>query len=181
MLTHATTVWNTHARITKETAIAHIVDLSTSLQPPVQMKTALITEHVPSSASSPSNTAADTADELAIRALILGIVHRTAGDFAGSRALLTDALARHPSVRISTWVGGVAQFELAVLDLKEQETRLTSGTDEWAAVLKGALEKLDKALALATQHVDLSSRLDSRIAMLKDEIAAKREMLGITA
>ena len=48
-------------------------------------------------------------------------------------------------------------------------------------MLKGAIEKLDKALGLATQQVDLSSRLDSRIAMLKDEITLKREMLGIVA
>lgn len=92
---------------------------------------------------------------------------------------------------MSTWVGGVAWFELAVLDLKEfdakekAEGRETTGhsinadTEGWARVLKGALEKLDKALALATQQVDLSSRLDSRIAMLKDEITLKREMLDI--
>ena len=68
-----------------------------------------------------------------------------------------------------------------MLDLKVQQT---TGTDvdinSWTRVLKGAVEKLDKALGLATQQVDLSSRLDSRIAMLKDEIALKREMLGIT-
>ena len=54
-------------------------------------------------------------------------------------------------------------------------------TDAWAHVMKDALEKLDKALSLATQQVDLSSRLDSRIAMLKDEIALKKEMLGISS
>ena len=38
--------------------------------------------------------------------------------------------------------------------------------------------RLDRALALAPQSVDLSSRLDTRISMLRDEIATKREMLG---
>ena len=116
---------------------------------------------------------------------------RTAGDYVASRAFLEDAVARQPAIEVSTWVGGVAWFELAVLDLKEfdagQEAkgRETSGldadTEGWMRVLKSALEKLDKALSLATQQVDLSSRLDSRIAMLKDEIALKKEMLGIVS
>jgi len=50
----------------------------------------------------------------------------------------------------------------------------------WTEVLKAACVKLDLALDLAT-NVDLSSRLDSRIAMLKDEIATKRETHGIHA
>jgi len=49
----------------------------------------------------------------------------------------------------------------------------------WSDVLKAACVKLDVALDLATNSVDLSSRLDSRIAILKDEITAKREILGI--
>ncbi|KAI8989806.1 outer membrane protein Iml2/Tetratricopeptide repeat protein 39 [Trametes punicea] len=186
--------WNTHARITRETAIAHLKDWATCLNPPPAIETALLEEHVPASSlspispSSPEKPPADTTDELAIRSLLLGIVHRTAGDYAGSRAFLGDAEARHATVKVSTWVGGVAWFEHAVLDLKEMEARSEAaiaaglGTDveEWARVLKGALEKLDKALSLATQQVDLSSRLDSRITMLKDEIGLKKEMLGLT-
>ena len=49
----------------------------------------------------------------------------------------------------------------------------------WSEVLKAAHVKLDVALDLATNSVDLSSRLDSRIATLKDEISTKREILGI--
>lgn len=45
--------------------------------------------------------------------------------------------------------------------------------------LSAASDKLEQAMALATNSTDLSSRLDSRIALLKDEIAMKREMLGI--
>jgi len=54
-----------------------------------------------------------------------------------------------------------------------------TGKGEWERALTTAGEKLDVALSLATSSVDLSSRLDSRITMLRDEIAAKREMLGI--
>ncbi|KAI0822776.1 outer membrane protein Iml2/Tetratricopeptide repeat protein 39 [Trametes gibbosa] len=185
--------WNTHSRITKDTAIAHLKDWATCLNHPPTIETALLKEYLPTltepigeAASAP----ADTADELAIQSLLLGITHRTAGDFPGAHAFLADAEARQASVKVSTWVGGVAWFEHAVLDLKEMEARGTASeaaglatavNGEWARALKGALEKLDKALALATQQVDLSSRLDSRIAMLKDEIALKKEMLGIAA
>jgi hypothetical protein len=91
-------------------------------------------------------------------------------------------------------------FELAVLDLKEAEDRVAVGDvdikkegDEtvvdgyedtnrvwWTEALQAAYVKLDCALDLTT-NVDLSSRLDSRIAILKDEIATKREILGILA
>ncbi|KAI0780543.1 outer membrane protein Iml2/Tetratricopeptide repeat protein 39 [Trametes elegans] len=184
-------VWNTHARITEETAIAHLKDWATRMNPPPAIETDMLKKHVPPPPRSAdeAQSKADTADELAVRSLLLGIVHRTAGDYAGARAYLGDAEARNATVKVSTWVGGVAWFEHAVLDLKEMEARSASGTpgglvadaDEWARALKGALEKLDKALSLATQQVDLSSRLDTRIAMLKDEIALKKEMLGIVS
>lgn len=149
-----------------------------------------------------------------MRALLLGILHRTIGEYAVGRQFLAEAhrLQVHGGVKVSTWVGGVAMFEMAVLDLKEAERELdaTRATDEtgsvevkvevegrpkleiddeverrrrdrWTKVLRGANEKLDKALALATQQVDLSSRLDSRIAMLRDEIATKKDMLAAEA
>lgn len=47
----------------------------------------------------------------------------------------------------------------------------------WQKALKSAGERLDQAMALAPQSVDLSSRLDTRVSMLKDEIATKREMI----
>ncbi len=179
-------VWNTHARITKQSAIDHIEDWATCLYPPPEVKSEYIVAALDKGEPAAGDQEADTPDELAIRSLLLGIVHRTAGDFASSRALLQDAVARQPAIKVSTWVAGVALFELAVLDLKETEASSslneggpTAQTDAWARVFKSALEKLDKALSLATQQVDLSSRLDSRIAMLKDEIALKKEMLGL--
>ena len=114
-------------------------------------------------------------------------MHRTAGEFAASRAFFEDAQALQRDLKISTWVGGVATFEIAVLELKEAEMSLGSGAvaasdpmkqNEWEKVLKHASELLDKALSLAPQSVDLSSRLDTRISMLRDEIAIKREMVG---
>lgn len=153
----------------------------------------------------------DTPDELAIRALLLGIHHRTLKAFDVARGFLVEAHEYQPNLKVSTWVGGLAMFELAVLDLKEAEDRdrkrvtvvvqnlekedngsavngdvrysQSTGDEEmkrvWSDVLKAACVKLDLALDLTTNSVDLSSRLDSRIAILKDEIATKREILGI--
>ncbi|KAG5650191.1 hypothetical protein H0H81_000362 [Sphagnurus paluster] len=254
------TVWNTHARIDKRLAIAHIREWSalTPVLPPsaaIPAPDATPTPHSPlpnlrtpravfgfshalqpmparppSSAShhsssshhsasltprksssidslnglsiTPTPAAADpnapldldTPDELAIRHLLVGICERTAGAFDAARASLKLACALQPEIRVSTWVGGVAMFELAVLDLKEvaakdEHDRIGGGRGsvhgavkrltEWDRVTKAALKKLDAALALAGSAVDLSSRLDSRVSILRDEIATKREMLGI--
>ena len=51
----------------------------------------------------------------------------------------------------------------------------------WREVVKAARVKLDVALDLSTTSVDLSSRLDSRIAILKDELSTKLEILSIPA
>lgn len=126
----------------------------------------------------PGHVNLDTPDELALRALLLGIVHRVAGRFSSSRSFLADAHDRRAAITVSTWIPGVAMFELAVLDLKEAEAR-QSAKDAWVMALSAASDKLDQAMALATSSTDLSSRLDSRIAMLRDEIATKREMLGM--
>jgi hypothetical protein len=45
-------------------------------------------------------------------------------------------------------------------------------------VVKEAGALLDSAVSLSGSEVDLSSRLESRVAMLRDEIALKCEMLG---
>lgn len=128
----------------------------------------------------------DTVDELAIRSLLLGIAHRTLADYVPAHAFLLDAQKRAADVEISSWVGGVSSFELAVLDLKEAEMKtadieLGEAMKMWDEVLEGASEKLDLAYALCTKHTDLSSRLDSRIGMLRDEISDKRELLGLPA
>ena len=178
-------VWNNHNRINLDVVNAHILDLC-SLSPPVTITSPLITnEKAIVDESNPPDL--DSSDESVIRSLLLGVLHRTAGEFAASRAFLEDVQGRYRTVKISTWVGGVATFETAVLELREAEKALGSGGDaaldpmkqnEWLKVLKQATELLDKALSLAPQSVDLSSRLDTRISMLRDEIATKREMLG---
>ena len=194
--TNFLSVWNTHARISQDIARAHVEAMS-KLTPPVSISS----RYIPASSlpASPTNGALvdlDTPDEEAIRSLILGLVHRTLEDFSTSRAFLEDAVKKHPQIKCSTWVGGVALFELAVLDLKEVEAdekagKLSSETNKgeishaggkrWEEAIKKATTKLDKAMSISGKEVDLSSRLDSRVMMLKDEMVSKREMLMSSA
>ena len=220
--------WNTHGRITPQVAQAHISELL-SLSPPPTLPSP-ITPTVPSSPSTHARAPLETPDEHALRALLLGITHRAAGLPADARRFLRDAHARHARIPStgSSWIGGVALFELAVLELREAqrgeredvgegegegEGESGSGTSSseeghagggggvrelrlrvdalalglggqpaararWEKVLKDATALLDSAMSLSGAEVDLSSRLESRIAMLRDEIALKREMIG---
>lgn len=158
------------------------------MTPPVTIPSQyILTSSLPSTPEDGAPVDLDTTDEEAIRSLILGVVHRTLGDFTTSRIFLEDTVEKHPRVMSSTWVGGVALFELAVLDLKEVEAEeragstkggvSTMGIKRWEEVIKSATAKLDKAMSVSGKEVDLSSRLDSRIVMLKDEMALKLEML----
>jgi hypothetical protein len=138
------------------------------------------------SSSDSINLDLDTPDEIALRSLLLGISHRSAKNYDASRKLLAHAQSLYPQIIVSTWIGGLSMFEMAVLDLKEteaadkkaRESGITFDKTTWKKVLSEASEKLEKALSQATNNTDLSSRLDSRINMLKDEIATKKEMLG---
>lgn len=181
-------VWNTHARITSDVCEEHVKDW-TALSPYTTISSPLASvDATPKPASNPPDL--DTPDELAVRSLLLGVVHRTAGQYAASREFLLDALNHQKTIKVSTWVPGVASFEIAVLDLKEADASLGAGGNgsekvllseqdraAWVKVLKKAGERLDQALSLSPQSIDMSSRLDSRITMLRDEIGTKREMV----
>ncbi|TDL16298.1 hypothetical protein BD410DRAFT_795499 [Rickenella mellea] len=171
--------WNTHARITHAVAKAHIKEL-TSLSPAVTIKSPYIS--VPVQTGDIEDL--DTPDELAIRSILLGTVHRVLGEFATSREFLEHALTLYPSVE-GKWIGGVSMFELAVLDLKEADASDATDVDPavsqttWKHATGAASEKLGKVIEMSGGSVDLSSRLDTRVALLRDEIALKREMMGI--
>ncbi|KAI0253518.1 outer membrane protein Iml2/Tetratricopeptide repeat protein 39 [Lactifluus subvellereus] len=185
--------WNTHARITPAVAQAHIATLL-SVSPPVTLQTPFASTQsddtdIKADATMPTRAPLDTPDELALRALLLGIMYRAAGHPDEARGFLRDAHARHAKIPStgSTWIGGVALFELAVLELREAQRlehedavaqRSNTTRVRWVKVLKEAGTLLDAAMNLSGSEVDLSSRLESRVAMLRDEIALKRDMLG---
>jgi hypothetical protein len=161
-----------------------------ALTPPI----GIYSNHVLAQPDLPGSTKLDldTPDELAIRSLILGIVHRTIGDYVTGRTLLNDAVKHGANAEISTWVSAVAYFELAVVEMKEGERKAAEreaksekatseeekGMTEWGHTFKMAREMLAEAAGMCTREMDLSSRLDSRIVMLREEIKKKMEMVG---
>jgi hypothetical protein len=168
-------VWNNHQRIPKSVAMEHIKQWE-SLTP--SLEGAPASEATDKTAEKPDDL--DTPDEVALRALLLGIAYRTLEDYPTSRKHLDNAHDMHARVKISTWIGGVAAFERVVLNLHEAESQSKAGTAvDWKKVLDDANKGLDHAISLAPSSVDLSSRLDTRIAMLRDEIATKRELVGV--
>lgn len=183
-------VWNVHQRISKDIIQQHINELY-SYGPAIEVKSLL----APSSVPEPQSDL-DTPDEISLRSLLLGVFHRTTGEFQASRAFLQHAISLHNSVQINSWVAGIACFELAVLELKEAEAKVkgpngdesTEGVEMsaemtgqgkamWLKAFKNADEKMDEALKLSGQNVSMSDRLGMRIAMLRDEIALKKEMI----
>ena len=98
----------------------HITDLG-ELTPACTIQSSYLPPSPPKTTGSPD---LDTPDELAVRALLLGILHRTIGEYAVGREFLAEAhrLQVQGGVKVSTWVGGVAMFEMAVLDLKEADS-----------------------------------------------------------
>lgn len=133
MFAEAIQISPAEGRLSFSPALDAIFDIGTSLVAELAICKSRVSQHhiAEWSALSPSTTGhgtpksgfvdLDTPDELALRALLLGIVHRVAGDFASSRHFLADAHDRRAAVTVSTWIAGVAMFELAVLDLKEAE------------------------------------------------------------
>ncbi|KAJ7098838.1 hypothetical protein C8R44DRAFT_947548 [Mycena epipterygia] len=130
-------------------------------------------------------------DERALRLLLLGIMHRTLHLYTPTCAMIETAHGMQ-GVHVSTWIAGITLFELAMTDLKEADTadkgevgvgmEKEVGLDkkEWARVLAGPDAMLDGALeVVGKSNIDLSARLDSRITLLRDEIATQRGMMGI--
>jgi len=172
--------WNVHSRITVSSADAHIKDWL-SLSPPISITTPLA--NAKPLQEKHSTIDLDTPDELALRSLLLGVVHRSISHFSESREFLLD-VAKYPAE--GKWTHALALFELAVLKLKEMEASdkevsllvVTPGNNSktgWALALDEASEILHRS-AEAAVGSDLHSRLESRITMFRDEIALKRKI-----
>jgi hypothetical protein len=153
----------------------------------------------------------DNPEELAVRALLLGICHKTLNSYEAAKEFLEEAVEYYEKgvIKVNTWVGGVAMFEWGVAEIREVDWRerqarassessststSTSSSEpkstpvdeerwktEWDQALTSASAKFDKAMSYSPNTVDLSSRLDSRVSMIRDEVRSKREKLGLKA
>jgi len=72
--------------------------------------------------------------------------------------------------------GGVKSY----YDVGEEDSGMSAVLDTWRRAIRSVREALQRAHALCTREADLSSRLDSRVVMLREEIEVKMRMVGIS-
>jgi hypothetical protein len=201
-------VWNVHSKSSKDVALVKIRELAGLLPHPT-----IQSRYFPSSAAdikTPSSDdktstkrsisgssrqpAADAADpvratlahpeELASRSLLLGILHRTAGEYETSRLFLEEVLSQRTELGTS-WVVPTAMFELASLELVEVESKArgkvpnSEETGNWREALDKASNRLEQVGPLAAASSGLATRIEGRVTMLKDEIGYKRTALKL--
>jgi hypothetical protein len=151
----------------------------------------LTEEHLPAQKSTTSTEEnlsilydIDTPDEIALRSLLLGVVHRSISRFPEARGFLLEVATQNVEFK---WIKGLALLELAVVRLKETEAAdkadalampsvASPSKALWQAVLKDAEEILGRASEM-TANVDMSSRIENRISMLRDEISLKQKLV----
>lgn len=144
---------------------------------PSEATTGLSTPIFTAPAVDPAALDLDTPDELAMRDLLLGVLHRslsTASSFATAKSLLQSVVKRGrdlgaQGVKEEKWVVPFALFELAVTECKEgelaeKEVRLQGGGAKeskkvWEARIKRA-EKLLEEVFLVVEY-DLKSEFRS--------------------
>lgn len=167
--------WNAHANITREVADATIRDLmKLAPQPGVENG---------EQADKTFPDYMDCADEFLARALLLGVLHRSGGHFGESRKFFIEVIDKYQTAE-GRWIGVIVHIEMAVLELQETEASLREDKEvldtktRWEVALDTAGKWLDKGLSLCTNTVEMFSRVESRISMLRNEITLKREALA---
>ncbi|KIO27128.1 hypothetical protein M407DRAFT_73614 [Tulasnella calospora MUT 4182] len=174
--------WNTHGRIPHPVASAHIAEFIRLTPVPAGCDTVESSDWPASSLVGTRNDL-DTEDELQFRNLFLGIANRALGEFDSARRLLLSAANGKATDLVGTWMAPMAHFEAAVLAMLEvQALERESSPDaslnaKWVAAIDDASKHLDEA-ASRLGDTDLSSRLESRITMLRDELHSKKATLG---
>jgi hypothetical protein len=138
----------------------------------------------------------DEPEELMARSLLLGVLHRTIGEYEGSSLFLNDTLANRNKVSSTNWIVSTTLYELATLELmqaearwptrqgadeaKEQEAIDPKMKEEWRKALATATARLDEASRLVSDSSSsLSNRVESRGTMLRDELGYRKAELGI--
>ncbi|BGP16385.1 hypothetical protein JCM10213_004928 [Rhodosporidiobolus nylandii] len=133
----------------------------------------------------------DSADEVAERDLLLGVLYASLGDPASllcAQQYLEAVLDAGEVGRIveEAWLVPFARFHLAVVlgkegDAEERELGTAATAEQRKGVWRGRIEKAESQLeaVFGVGDYDLKSRLESRVLMLKDEFATKKRMLGL--
>ncbi|KZV92878.1 hypothetical protein EXIGLDRAFT_836136 [Exidia glandulosa HHB12029] len=118
-------------------------------------------------------------EELALRSLLLGVVHGVASYWTEARAYLEEAaqVAKEADYK---WVCVVAHFELATLELRETSARLGAENRQrqpWMDAIAKTEKRIETALSFSTNTTEMTGRMESRINMLRHEMTAKKRTL----
>ncbi|GAA5935455.1 hypothetical protein JCM3775_006276 [Rhodotorula graminis] len=135
----------------------------------------------------PQTSDLDTPAEILIRDLILGVLYAAlahyepaAGHFATATHLLDGVLAASDAeLGDEKWARAFAGWHRAVVELRIGDTAECAGEGKvgWSKRAKRADEWL--AAVLALPEFDMKTRLESRVLMLRDEIAMRKAKLGL--
>lgn len=172
--------WNSYGKITREAALKHMSALC-KLTPAPEISTPLI-DIKPREEEDIDDL--DTHDEIAVRYLLLGILHRAIGELDLSRRYLDECVSYRGKATDDTWAPAFAAYELAVLELNVGDQKTLSETPNAKSIWKNAIEASEKHLALVASGefgptYDLEGRQGTRCYLLKDEIQTKRTQVGI--
>ncbi|KAK4053906.1 Mitochondrial outer membrane protein iml2 [Microbotryomycetes sp. JL221] len=134
----------------------------------------------------------DTIEELVMRDVLLGALYRsqeTVESLQTAKKLLQSVVDRKDRIREEKWTVPFSLYELAVCECKGAELeqkaagsnlpQLTMAEKKtiWVAKLKKADSLCQEVLTFV--EYDLKSRLESRVIMLREEIATKTRALGL--
>ena len=117
----------------------------------------------------------ESPDELAMRDLLVGAMLVAMHSHDEARAALTHA--EQAPVRDDTWVAPFAAFQLGIVDCRDADELASRGE---RAKARDKLAEAGKRVGVVFDKQDylFKSRLESRVNMLRDEIATRRASLA---
>ncbi|EJD53304.1 hypothetical protein AURDEDRAFT_110983 [Auricularia subglabra TFB-10046 SS5] len=172
---------NAHSRMKREDAEVFIREwLALTPRPTIQSPVQLLTNgDATAGESQRQGNDLILPEEQASRSLLLGALHSVARYWVAGREFLVDA-ARVAKDCDCKWVSVVAYYELAVLELHEADERLgqaSQQSQEWLDTIARVEKNLEASVSFSSKSVEMSSRMESRVNMLRHELDAKRKTL----
>ncbi|KAH7107708.1 hypothetical protein BKA62DRAFT_684189 [Auriculariales sp. MPI-PUGE-AT-0066] len=119
-------------------------------------------------------------EEFASRSTLLGVLHSVAGNYADATVHLQEAANRGKEIDCK-WAALVANVEMAVLSLLQISKRRSRDGEDWSPAIgiAKAEASLDTAMTFASRETEMGGRVESRINLLRNQIALKKDMIKL--
>jgi len=175
--------WNAHARAPKpalESLIARLSSFSPPPRPDTKRKNkSLATSQATTDPSKSNGDDLDTLEEIVIRSLLLGTCYLALKQLKNAKHFLTEAATLAGGTE-DVFVAAYARYGLALVELKtadEADPKQKRKKTLWEPALVRAQAELEEVYKLNPEHYNMRSRLESRVGIVLEEIAAKRSAL----